>query len=67
MQDAVHRQKKGDLLKNAPAKAKSGREKKLERKDSSLKRDVAREVAMLRFKQAVVVSAELQAAAFTEV
>ena len=53
----MQRQSKRDFLKSSTVKTKSGREKKLDRKDSTLKRDAAREVAMLRFKQGVVVSA----------
>lgn len=56
MQDAVHRQVKRDAGKNGTGKLKSGREKKLERKDNNLKRDATREVAVLRFKQGCVVS-----------
>lgn len=56
LQDAVHRQVKRDTGKNGLSKLKSGREKKLERKDNNLKRDATKEVSLLRFKQGVVVS-----------
>ncbi|KAK9815078.1 hypothetical protein WJX73_007071 [Symbiochloris irregularis] len=51
VKEAVRRQVNRDSGKNGLGKLKSGRERKLERKDNNLKRDATKEVAMLRVYQ----------------